>query len=1158
MAIRVSLSHKTRYSYDRPVELTPQIVRLRPAPHCRTPVTAYSLKVNPANHFINWQQDPYSNYVARLAFPQPTDILEISVDLVAEMTTINPFDFFLDTHAERFPFTYSEFQARELAPYLELLPASPLFAAFMEEFREKYLPAGRRSVDVLVDLNQMIQKTLDYDIRMEPGIQSPEETLGKNHGSCRDFTWLMVQAARTLGFAARFVSGYSIQLAADVKPLEGPAGVSKDVTDLHAWAEIYLPGAGWVGLDSTSGLMCGEGHIPLAATAEPGNAAPISGGFHWLNEQPGKDSFNVEMTVTRLHEDPRVTKPYTDEQWHAINNLGERIDEELHRQDVRLSMGGEPTFISIDDMDGAEWNTLAVGPEKRRLSAFLLKRLRDRFSPGALLHFGQGKWCPGESLPRYSFGCYWRKDQIPIWTDPALVADEADGYGADYRTAATFLSQLCRSLAVDPKFALPAYEDVWYYLWKERRLPANVDPLQNRLENAEDRKRMAKVFEQGLSRIIGYALPLRPANSGGTGDWEAGDWFLRPERMYLVPGDSPMGLRLPLDSLPWVAAGDYPFTHEQDMWEPRPPLPDFHNQRFLATAAAGVDATVTSPTARWIRGQQAGHSLEADHSRRSDAPRLQERRHNSADDPSQPVCFQQSAPWIIRTALCVEPRSGILNVFMPPVRYLEDYLNLIARIEAVAAELRLPVRIEGYAPPSDPRLEQIKITPDPGVIEVNIHPAHNWRELVHNTTVLYEEARASRLGTDKFQLDGRHTGTGGGNHIVVGAAIPSDSPFLRRPDLLKSLIGYWNNHPSLSYLFSGLFIGPTSQAPRADEGRPDIIAEIQCAFNQIPSRHSAAPAPWLVDRIFRNLLVDSTGNTHRAELCIDKLYSPDSASGRLGLVEFRGFEMPPHSRMSLTQQLLLRGLISTFWRNPYEARLVKWGTELHDKFMLGHFVRQDISDVLSDLHSAGFSFDPRWFDTHYEFRFSHIGAINRRGVEIELRQAIEPWYVLGEQGASGGTVRYVDSSLERLQVLVNGMTDSRHVVTCNGYSLPLRNTGTRGEFIAGVRYKAWAQPEALHPTIPVHTPLVFDLVDTWNRRSVGGCTCYASHPAGRNYTTFPVNALEAESRRMARFFSHGHTQGMVNPAAAEISAEFPLTLDLRLKPVWRATPAEVL
>ena len=1127
MAIRVALSHRTRYQYDKLVQLGPQVVRLRPAPHCRTPILAYSLKIEPQKHFIHWQQDAYANYLARLTFLEPANHFQVAVDLVAEMTVINPFDFFIDQHAEHYPFKYPEALAKELIPFLETLPLGPLLEQFLAQAKKEYALKGRRVVDVIVDLNRHVQKILRYDIRMEPGVQTPEQTLQKHHGSCRDFSWLLVQAARHLGFAARFVSGYSIQLAPDVKPLEGPAGVAKDVCDLHAWGELFLPGAGWIGLDATSGLLCGEGHIPLAATADPSNAAPITGDFAWLDGKEGKDKFSFEMSVARIHEDPRVTKPYTDEQWKKIESLGHRIDEEIKLGDIRLTMGGEPTFVSVDDMEGDEWNTLAMGPNKRRLAEILIKRLRGRFASGGLLHYGQGKWYPGESLPRFALSCWWRKDGLPIWENAELIADVQKNYAHDSELAAKFIRQLSDNLEVEGKFALPAYEDVWYYLWKERRLPTNVDPLKNNLKDAEERVRMAKIFEQGLEKVVGYALPLRPLYDDSRRRWETGAWFFRPERMYLIPGDSAMGFRLPLDSLSWVAPGDYPFVYEQDLREERQPLPDYRQMRL-----AGVPGPLNP---RGYREQIAGPG------RRGKTPGKVEEQF----DPSRRAQPGQSAPWIIRTALCVEPRQGRLHVFMPPQRYLEDYLDLVARIEGAAARLNTPVVIEGYLPPRDPRVNHISVTPDPGVIEVNVQPANNWNELVDITSGLYEEARQTRLGTEKFQIDGRHTGTGGGNHIVVGGATPDDSPFLRRPDLLKSLIGYWNNHPSLSYLFSGLFVGPTSQAPRVDEGRNDMLYEIQTAFEQVPGKDAPHLPPWITDRLFRNLLVDLTGNTHRAEFCIDKLYSPDTASGRLGLVEFRGFEMPPHPRMSLTQQLLLRSLIARFWKAPYETRLVKWGTELHDRFMLPHFAWQDFSDVLEEMQQSGFPLQSEWFAPHFEFRFPHVGVFGARDVNVELRQAIEPWYVLGEEPAGGGTVRYVDSSVERMEVKVAGMVDPRHVLTCNGRTLPLHPTGTRGQFVAGVRYKAWAPAAALHPTIGVHSPLVLDLVDTWNHRSVGGCTYYVSHPAGRNYTTFPVNAYEAESRRASRFFRTGHTQGRMEVQPPAILPEFPFTLDLR-------------
>ncbi len=742
-----------------------------------------------------------------------------------------------------------------------------------------------------------------------------------------------------------------------------------------------------------------------------------------------------------------------------------------------------------------------------------------------------GKWYPGEPLPRWALGLHWRKDGEPIWRDPALVADESAAGKLTSHDARAFMLNLAERLDVNPAHAQPGYEDAWYYLWKERRLPVNVDPLESKLDNAQDRARLARVFEQGLDQVVGYALPLRREYyTDGTSEWASGAWFFRPERMYLVPGDSPMGLRLPLDSIPWVKESEYPHLHEQDPMAERMPLPEraamARRQEMLAEAA---EYRLSQGIVEQV--------LE------SGPDRARPRKRTLALDlPPGPG---QSAPWIIRTALCTEVRDGILRVFMPPQRNLEDYLALVAAVEDTAADLGMPLLVEGYGPPHDPRINTLKVTPDPGVIEVNLHPSASWDELVKNTTALYEEARLSRLGTEKFMLDGRHTGTGGGNHILIGGACPADSPLLRKPSLLRSLIGYWHNHPALSYLFSGLFVGPTSQAPRFDEARNDQVYEMEVAFQQIPE-NSAAP-PWTVDRVFRDLLVDASGSTHRAEFSIDKLYAPESASGRLGLLEMRAFEMPPHSRMSLTQHLLLRSLVAHFWKKPFHQELVRWRTEIHDRFMLPHFIKQDMEDIVAELNESGYPLRTEWFAPHFEFRFPHYGTIEHRGIEMEFRQAIEPWHVLGEEAYAGGTSRAVDSSLERLQVLAKGMVDPRHVVTCNGRRVPLHPTGTNGEFVAGVRYRAWQPPHCLHPTIKIHSPLVFDIVDTWSGRSIGGCTYHVVHPGGRGYDRFPVNAYEAESRRVSRFFKFGHTPGPMAVEEEKISKELPFTLDLRMQ-----------
>lgn len=1094
MAIRVALHHRTSYTFDRLVNLSPHEVRLKPAAHARTPVLAYSLTVTPEKHFINWQQDPYGNYIARCVFPEMVRELDFTVDLVADMTVINPFDFFVEKYAEQYPFNYTEQQAFELTAYLQPDNVGSLLQSWIEKIRSQVIKPGMGIVDFLMSVNQCLQGDIGYTVRLEPGIQTPEETLQKLTGSCRDTAWLLVQIMRHLGLAARFVSGYLIQLKADVEALDGPSGTDQDFTDLHAWTEVFIPGAGWVGLDPTSGLMAGEGHIPLACTALPSSAAPVVG-FTDMAEV----TFKHEMTVTRIHEDPRVTKPYTEKDWQAIVGLGDQVDEQLMAMDVRLTHGGEPTFVSIDDMDGAQWNTLALGDHKRTLAGELALRLKSHVAPKGFLHYGQGKWYPGEALPRWAINIYWRPDGKPAWHDASLFSSEGADDGYTHLQAQAFTNHLADMLGFPQACVIPAYEDAVALTLQEQQLPDNVDPLKADLKDSVERQRLARLLNQGLGSVVGFIMPLKPVEQQKAGEWLTSKWPLRREHLYLLGGDSPMGLRLPLASLPWQLPADIE--------------PDFPLDPFAETSALGE----------------------------SRAP-IVRAKHKTV---------QPTAREVIHTALCVQVRKGRLYVFMPPVTRLEDYLDLLSAIEQTASDLKLKLWLEGYPPPRDSRLKLLSVTPDPGVIEVNIHPAKNWRELVANVTMLYEEARLCRLGTEKFMLDGRHTGTGGGNHVTLGGETAADSPLLRRPDVLRSLITYWQHHPALSYLFSGTFIGPTSQAPRVDEARDDNLYELAIAFQQMEKVVPAgkeSKQPWLVDRLLRHLLVDLTGNTHRAEFSIDKLYSPDGPTGRLGLVEFRAFEMPPHARMSLLQSLLIRALVARFWKTPYPGKLVHWGTELHDRWMLPQFIAQDMADIVNELRQEGYAFEQRWFDPFIEFRFPRYGTVAYHGIEMELRQAIEPWNVLGEEVSAGATARYVDSSVERMQLRVRGLTEGRYTVTCNGRPLPLQSTGVAGEYVAGVRFRAWHPWSALHPTIDVQAPLVFDLVDTWSSQSLGGCTYHVAHPGGRNYDTFPVNANEAEARRFARFWAHGHTPGKVEVVKEPPNPRFPFTLDLR----WQA------
>jgi uncharacterized protein (DUF2126 family) len=1138
VTIRVALEHRTTYRFDRRVALAPHVVRLRPAPHSRTPIVAYSLKVEPAEHFLNWQQDPFGNYLARLVFPEKTRLLDVTVDLVAELTPVNPFDFFLEEGFEQVPFAYDAASAHELAPYLVVEESGPLLDEWLASVSREPMPTN----DFLVALNQRLQQDIAYSTRMEPGVQSAEETLRRRIGSCRDSAWLLVQILRRLGLAARFVSGYLVQLVADVAPVEGPAGPTADFTDLHAWTEVYLPGAGWVGLDPTSGLFAGEGHIPLACTPDPVGAAPVTGSMDECEVE-----FSHSNTVRRILETPRVTLPYSDAQWASIDALGRAVDEELVANDVRLTQGGEPTFVSVSDMEAPEWTVAPDGPSKRALAARLTSKLVDRFAPGGLVHFGQGKWYPGEELPRWQMEILWRTDGHPLWRDPALLAtpwadpavrpgpslaqahpsgpDAAvagNGTGNDADTdretrrpesrdspAGKLARAIAERLGIAGEYCVPAYEDPLDRLVAEALLPDGPPPEHDADPTDPDHRRaLLAALDADRGEPVGWTLFVHPLVGGPRTRWGTTRWTLRRGHLMLRPGDSPMGLRLPLGSLSWFTPPPQP---EPSSFAPREPLPP----RPRPQTNGAVPPPPPVPPS-------SGNGLVA---------------------PSA------SAPY---SALCVQPRDGRMHVFLPPMTQLEHAVDLLAAIEEAADATNTPVVLEGYPLPPDPRLGRLVVGADPGVIEVNLQPARSWPELAEITEGLYEDARQVGLGTEKFDVDGLHTGTGGGNHVTLGGPTPADSPLLRRPDLLRSLLTFWQHHPSLSYLFSGRFIGPTSQSPRVDEGRAETLYELEIAFAELDAALAQGQPPaWLADRLLRHLLTDITGNTHRAEFCIDKLYAPGGERGRLGLLELRAFEMPPHARMALVQALLVRALVARFWRTPYTGKLVRWGTELHDRFLLPAYVAADIAEVTADLRGHGYGFADDWLAPFLEFRFPFIGSVEIGAATLELRTAIEPWPVLGEEVAANGPARYVDSSVERLQVLATGLTEGRHQVTVNGVPVPLRTTGRAGELVAGVRYKAWQPHSALHPTIGVHAPLVFDLVDTWNGRSVGGCTYHVSHPGGRGYEDFPVNAAAAATRRASRFTPHGHTPGPVSTAALSPalspagSAEYSYTVDLR-------------
>jgi uncharacterized protein (DUF2126 family)/transglutaminase-like putative cysteine protease len=1080
MGIKVALEHRTVYEFDRVVDVHPHVIRLRPAPHTRTPIEAYSLTVEPKGHFVNWQQDPFGNFLARVVFPERTRKMSITVGLVADLEVVNPFDFFIEEYAEHFGWEYPPELTAELEPYLRPVdegePGSGPGEVVRKWLQGFHIPSEIRTIDVLVTLNQALERDIDYSIRMEPGVQSPDHTLTTAVGSCRDSAWLLVSVLRQLGLAARFVSGYLVQLVSDEEALDGPSGPTEDFTDLHAWAEVYVPGAGWIGLDPTSGLFAGEGHIPLSAAPHPTSAAAITGATGTC-----ESTLDYSNTVTRFHEDPRVTLPYTDAQWERIVAAGAALDERAVASDLRLTVGGEPTFVSVDRHGDPEWTTDADGDHKRQRASDLAERLRRIYAPKGLVMRSQGKWYPGEPLPRWQISLIWRKDGGVLWGDPTLLADPWDPdrvHATPLAGAHILASEVARRLGLPSDVVQPAYEDPLARVHRLVRQPDGPPPsadddLPPDVDGAAARQALLDKLDAAVDAPAAWVIPLQWAEDES--GWDSGLWTMRRGRIVLVEGDSPAGLRLPIGSISWEQPDPRP---DSDPLDNRPPL-------------------LFQPTSR----------------------------------PAAPAV--DSAAVDMPTALVTEVRDGVLYVFLPPLTALEHFGDLVSMVEQSCAATGLRVVVEGYGPPDDGRLQSLSVTPDPGVVEVNVQPTGSFAEQLDLTETLYAQARAARLGAETFDVDGTHSGTGGGNHITLGGERPSESPLLRRPDLLVSMVTYWQRHPSLSYLFSGRFIGPTSQAPRVDEGRPETLYELEIAFAEIARLSGdgeAPPSPWIVDRALRHLLTDVTGNTHRAEFCIDKLYSPDSARGRLGVLELRGFEMPPHPRLAMVQSLLVRGLVARFWDEPVRAPLIRHGANLHGRHLLPHFVASDIADVAADLRAHGVDFDTAWLDPFLEFRFPKLGFVQAGPVGLELRSAIEPWNVLGEEATAGGTARYVDSSVERVQVTVTGADAGRYVVTCNGVPLSLLETGKDDVQVAGVRYRAWQPPSALHPTIEVHSPLVFDVVDLESGRSRGGCTYHVVHPGGRAYDTSPVNAVEAHSRRGRRFENHGFTPGDVDLA----------------------------
>jgi len=1061
--VRVLVQHRSRYVYPRPALLGPQVVRLRPADHARAAIESYALHIAP-EHRLHWQRDPVGNRLARVTFKagQTVTALELTVELAVDVRPINPFDFFVDDRAKQVPFRYPDRLDSELAGFLDVQDPAYRLGRLATELL-KVLPAAGDTIDLLVAMCSAVHQRIAYVIRDEPGIWTPEETLVNGRGSCRDSAVLLVALMRARGIAARFASGYLIQLADEGMIPDEPRGVDRDVVDLHAWAEAYVPGAGWIGLDATSGLLTGEGHIPLACSATPANAAPLTG-----TSDVAADAVEFSTTIMRLGHEARPTAPYPEPVWHDLLAAAERNDATIAAAGLEVTVGGEPTFTSRTPDSEASWDAGALGPEKWERGRALADRLRDKLAPGGLVLHRMGKHYPGESMPRWALDVIAHRDAM-LWPHRDLALDLNAG------------KQLARAisdaLGVIPQWQ-PAFEDPWEALRAEAALPPSLDPRGANLDDPEERKRLARVLDRGLGREVGWVLPIAKTFAG----WHSDRWELRREHLFLVPGDSPIGLRLPLGS---ILGGTPP-----PVW----------------TDAPAFEDPRTGDTAQ---------------------PRIEK----VAPKPFGPVP---------RTAIAVEPRDGALWVFVPPLGSFADFCTLIGAIDRARVATGVDCSIEGYAPPPSPRQLKFAVTPDPGVLEVNLPPVASSRAAAELHQTVFDAALACGLTAERYLLDGRAAGSGGGNHITIGGPTTAKSPWFAKPELLASLVGFAQHHPALSYMFTGLFVGPTSQAPRLDEARHDALANLSLALPRLFEH----PPAWEVDALLRNLLVDIAGSTHRAEISIDKLYDPGTPFGRQGLVEMRAFEMPPHPRMAAAQVALVRALVAAFTAAPYRHAPVRWGECLHDRFLLPYFLWRDFEDVLAYLAAHGAALPAPAFTPFVELRCPLVGALAIGDARLELRNAIEPWHVLGEEATQAGTSRYVDSSVERVEVRTIGIDPERYAIVAGGVNLPMRAVAGRDVQVGGVRFRAWAPPHALHPHFGIHHPLRFD-VDMWNERAVAAATYHVWHPEGRAFAAPPLTSVEAAARRAQRFTTGDPAPWPVSAIATTPDPEQPYTLDLR-------------
>lgn len=1103
MTTRVALSHHVGYVFDRQIDTATLWLRLRPAPHTAAQLEAYSIKVHVQQPWLTWVRDPFENHLGRLDLPEPFSRISFDVEFIAVLDPVNPFDFFVEPLANDFPFEYPDQLRKELAPYLHQESCGPAFTDWLNELDR----SPRYLVEFLTHMKDHVCENLTMQSAAEAKPIDLDVVIQQGGGSSRDLAWVLTQSLRAIGLAARFTSGYLISLATDEN-----GDISEDDTGdnarLHAWSEVFLPGAGWIGLDPSLGIFTAENHVPLASAPDPFRTVPLVG-----IDQQRVESYQNEIRLRRL-KPISPAMPVSETHWRDIAATGRFIDASLNAKQIGLCSSAEVNFVSAVNAGAPEWTNQTLGEDKLRVAYALLNRLRTKWASSGAVHLCQGEHIQGEKTARWRLSCCYRGDDRPVWRNSELLECGQNAFRcATSLDARQLAATLAGNLGLSKEFVIPAHEDRLHQLSNNPML-SNYLPSGDELRDPLQREHLANQLSATQAAPAGYVLPLRWDSCAEA--WTSGVWKFRREGLYLLPGDFSLGFRLPLHSLAKHTTEPDDIATEPSPFEEKSLLPEVYGE----ISARQIDL-----------GPAMEETAIADRGRSGLAP---------------------------RTAICVESREGVLHVFLPPIHYVEHYVDLVGAIESAAESLGLPIVLEGYEPPQDRRLKRFVIEPDNGLLRLFLPAASSWQE----QSELYETAYAE---ADEVGLDCEHGGRrddvrqrpNSYTTLTLGGPTPSASPFLNQPQILRSLIAYWQKHPSLSYFFSGTLIGPSGNAPRPDEGRDDALYELGIALERFPK--DSYP-PWMPDRLLRHLLADASGNMHCAETRVDQLYAPERQSRRQGQIMLRSFDMPSHHRLASLQALLVRALIAHFGRQPYTKPLIAWHSALHDRFMLPQVLWDNLGTILCELGESGFPLQHDWFAPLLEMNFPSLGSVQIGDIMLELRRAHEPWPLLAEEVAGGGMARFIDVANERIQVRVSGMAPDRYLVACNQELVPLHPGAIQGDYVAGVRYKVCQPPSTLHPTVAPITSLVFDLIDTWTGRAIGGCTYHPTPPrswavgvtgaptipdrSGRQPTTRLAPLTLAATPVAGTFIATGSGVQPVASPRQRVNQRFPYTLDL--------------